>query len=541
MHEKLKEGRELYRRRQWADAFEALLLADQHSPLGIEDLELLATSAYLIGRDDDFCNLLDRSHHMCLQADSPLRAARNAFWLGLTLMFRGEIGQANGWLARARRLVQDQSCVECGYLLLPEVERYLREERNEEAYNAAEEAVELGQDFDDADLIACGRHLQGRALIKQGRVKEGLAFLDDAMLAVVGDELSSIVTGLIYCSVIDACRQVFATSRAREWTRALAGWCDEQPQMVAFTGICHVHRAEILQLNGAWNEAMAEARRACDRFSRKADRDPPGAAYYRQGELHRLRGEFSAASKAFRDASRLGCDPQPGLALLRLAQGRTDEACVAMRRVLGILNDPLERANLLPAMVEISLAAGDIGGARNACSELEDISKRFETDILGAMVLHARGATELTAGEPQIALGLLRRAFEVWSQVGIPYEAARARLLIGKACRLLGDFEACELELVAARAEFDRLGAALAIASPDTPERSAEPVRRLGLTSREIEVLRLIASGETNKAIAVKLFLSERTIDRHVSNILNKLDVPSRAAATAYAYEHRLF
>jgi DNA-binding CsgD family transcriptional regulator len=540
MLEKLKRGRESYRRRVWGDAYQSLLLADQATPLGIEDLELLATSAYLIGRDRDFHRFLDRTHHAHLKAGDRVRAARCAFWLGLTLLLRGETGQASGWLARSRRLVEGRDCVEHGYLLLPLAEQHLAEGNGDAAHTTAAGAAEIGNRFGDADLIACARHLQGRALIQQGRLQAGLALLDEAMLGVIGGELSPIITGLVYCSVIEACQQVFALSRAREWTSALTRWCEQQPEMVAFTGTCLVHRAEIMQFQGAWPDAMAEACRACERFSEGVDPKPPPEAFYRQAEIHRLRGEFAAAEEAYRNASRLGCEPQPGLALLRMAQGRTDAAGAAIRRVLSAATDQLHRAKLLPAHIEIMLATGDIQEARSACRELEEIAKTYDTDVLEAMAAYARGAVELAEGRARAALGPLRRAFEVWRQVESPYEAARGRALIGVACRSLGDDEAGRLELGAARAVFERLGAAPELARLDSLGRPATPAHRHGLTARELQVLRLIAAGKTNKAIATELFLSERTIDRHVSNILTKVNAPSRAAATAYAYNHKL-
>jgi DNA-binding CsgD family transcriptional regulator len=538
--DKVTEGREAYRRRAWSHAYQALTLADQDTPLGIEDLERLATSAYLAGRDHEFHRALERAHHAHRKAGDDAGAARSAFWLGLTLLLRGETGQASGWLGRARRLVESRACVEHGYLLLPVAEQSLAGGDGAAAHATAASAADIGDRFGDADLVACARHLQGRALIRQGQVQAGLALLDEAMLSVVAGELSPIVTGLIYCSVIDACQQVVAWSRAREWTSALARWCDQQPEMVAFTGTCLVHRAEILEFHGAWSDAMAEACRACERFS-EVEPMSAAAAFYRRAEIHRRRGEFAAAEQAYRDAGRLGWEPQPGLALLRMVQGRIDAACAAIRRVLSAVADPLQRAKLVPAYVEIMLAAGAIPDARSACRELEGIAATFETDVLQAMAAHARGAVELADGDGRAALGPLRRAFEVWRKAEAPWEAARARMLAGLACRALGDDEAAELELAAARAAFERLGAAPEIARLDAlVRRPMAAAPRHGLTRREREVLRLIAAGKTNKAIAAELRLSERTIDRHVSNILTKLDVPSRAAATAYAYGHKL-
>ena len=403
------------------------------------------------------------------------------------------------------------------------------------AYATAGQAVEIGECFRDADLTAAARHLQGRVLIEQGKVVVGLKRLDETMLAVVAGELSPIMTGLMYCSVIDACRQVYALGRAREWTCAFSSVCEQQPEMVAFSGTCLVHRAEIMQLQGAWLDAMTEASRACE-HAQRCDRRPPGAALYQQAEIHRLRGEFAKAEEAYRSASELGCEPQPGLALLRLAQGRTDAACAAIRRLTSATSDRLRRARLLPAYLEIMLAIGDVDEVRRARDELQELAQGFDSDVLRAVVVQADGAIAIAEGNAHAALDPLRSAFELWERLEAPYEAARVRVLIGHACRVLKDDEAAELEHTAAKLVFERLGAGPDLARLDAPRTAAHP-----LSARELQVLRLISNGRTNKQIADQLSLSERTIDRHVSNILDKLDVQSRAAATAYAYDHAIF
>ncbi|MCH8948515.1 MAG: helix-turn-helix transcriptional regulator, partial [Acidobacteria bacterium] len=393
----LARGRQCYAASAWADAFALLSQADNDVPLGVADLELLATSAYLIGQDGVFLDALDRAHGAYLSAGETTCAARCAFWLGLSLLFMGETGRGTGWLAGARRLIEGEKadCVERGYLLLPTAEQLLGADDYDTAYATAADAAEIGDRFGEADLVSCARHLQGRALMGQGRVEEGLALLDEAMIAVTAGQLSPLMTGLIYCSVIDACQQVYALARAWEWTSALTQWCEAQPQMVAFTSTCLVHRAEIMQLHGAWRDAIEEARRACERCSQGTEQQPPAAAFYQQAEVHRLRGEFEAADEAYRNASQRGCDPQPGLALLRLAQGSTDVAAAAVRRVVSATTDQLQRTRLLPAYVEIMLAVSDIENARSACRELADIAEGFDTGVLSAMAAHAQGAAEL--------------------------------------------------------------------------------------------------------------------------------------------------
>jgi class 3 adenylate cyclase/DNA-binding NarL/FixJ family response regulator len=538
----LEQGRDCYRRRAWADAFAAFSRADQEMPLAAEDLEQLAMSAFLTNRDDDCLRALDRSHHAYLDAGEYVRAVRAAFWLGFRLAGRGEIGPATGWFARAQRLVQNEAadCVERGYLLLPVVEQQLAADDRDAAFRTATAAVEIGERFQEADLVAAALHLQGRVLIRKGQIESGLALLDEAMVAVTAGELSPLMTGLIYCSVIAACQEVYALSRAREWTSALAQWCDAQPQIVAFTGSCLVHRAEVMQLRGAWRDAIEEAGRACERFLKGIDPQPPAPAFYQRAEMHRLRGEPAAAEEDYRRASQFGREPQPGLALLRLAQGRKEAAAATTRRVMSAITDPLRRARFLPAHIEIVLAAGEIEEADRACRELEEIAAGFETGVLGAMAAQARGAVALARGDAEAALVALRRAFEVWQEIEAPYETARVRVLIGLACHVLGDEDGAELEMAAARATFEQLGAAPDLARIDALTLGARPGKRHGLTARELQVLRLVSAGKTNGAIAAELFLSERTIERHVSNIFTKLDLSSRAAATAWAYEHKL-
>jgi len=536
----LKQGRESYRRRAWAAAYQLLTLADQATSLGSEDLELLATSAYLIGRDDEFLRVLERAHHAHLYTGATVRAARCAFWVGLPLLLRGEMGRATGWLARAQRLLAQHDCVEQGYLLLPVAEQRLDAGHGEAAYTMASSAAAIGDRFHEADLIACARHVQGRALIQQGQIQAGLTLLDEAMVAVTVGELSPIMTGLIYCSVIETCQQAYALNRAREWTAALAQWCEQQPEIVAFTATCLVHRAEIMQLHGAWPDALEEAQRACTRYTLGFDSHPPAAAFYQQAEVHRLRGEFVAAEEAYRKASQGGWEPQPGLALLRLAQRRIDTADAAIRRILSVTTDRLQRTKLLPAYIEIMLSVGAIQEARDACREIEEIAESFGTDVLHAMAAQARGALALADGDAQVALVTLRRACQVWQKVEVPYWVARVRVLMGLACRALGDDDGGHLELDAARAAFEQLGAVPDLAHIDSLTQHEPSKHRQRLTPRELQVLRLVATGKTNKAIAAELFVSEKTVDRHVSNIFTKLHVPSRAAATAYAYEHKL-
>jgi tetratricopeptide (TPR) repeat protein len=478
MSNRVLPGRVACQRGAWLDGHRLLTDADRTTPLGRGDLELLATSAYLIGRDEEFHDVLERAHRAHIEADDPCRAARCGFWIGLTLLFRGETARGSGWLARAQRLIAGRDCPEQGYLLLPSAEEHLGAGNPGAALAAASRAADIGDRFRDADISACARHLQGRAPIQRQEVRAGLALLDEAMVSATAGELTPIMTGLIYCSVIAACQSVCALGRARQWTELMTTWCERQPQTNAFRGKCLVCRVEILQSSGAWSEAMAEAARACERLSHDGNRAWAAPAVSQQGDLHRLRGEFAEAEEAYRSAARLGWEPQPGLALLRLAQGRTVTGLAALGRVLGTTTDPFARARLLPAQVEIAIAAQELLEARKACDELEEIASRSEMDGLLATAAQARGTLELAQGNARAALGYLSRALEAWRELEVPYEAARVRVLLGLACGAIRDREAYELQLDAAGEVFEELGARADLAHLETleaPARAAAP------------------------------------------------------------------
>jgi DNA-binding NarL/FixJ family response regulator len=454
-------------------------------------------------------------------------------WIGLNLASRGQLGPATGWLGRAQRLLdQEAECAEHGYLLLPVMFQHEAAGDFAAAAAVAGEAVRISERFGDRNLFALAVHGQGHMLIRAGRMNEGLGLLDEVMVAVTTEDLSPIVTGLVYCGVILACQEVYEVRRAREWTHALSEWWAQQPEMVAFTGRCLVHRAEVLQLDGAWSDALSEARRAGDRFA-ETQNPAAGLARYRQGELLRLQGEFAGSEQAYKCASAFGWEPQPGLAQLRLAQGRPDAAAVAIRRAEAAATSALERARILPAFIEIVLAVGDVESARRACLELEELARGYESAMLAAMVAHARGAVHLAAGDAQAALVALRAAGETWHALAAPYEIARTRVLSCDACRSLGDKEAADLEYEAARSIFERLGA-----KPDLARMAERPSVSHGLSPRELDVLRLVAAGKSNREIAATLVISEHTVARHVHNIFAKVGVSSRAGATAFAFEH---
>ena len=487
---KLEHGRASCAKHAWVEAFKSLSRADEASPLAAEDLELLATSAYMLGRDVEYVRCLERAHYSYLDTGDVPRAARCTWWIGLNLLMRGEGAPASGWFARGERLLErdGQECVERGYLLLAAMLGHFAEGDFEAARALAAEAAEIGARFGDRDLVAIGVMDEGHALLELGRTKEGLRLVDESMIAVTTGELSPIVAGILYCNTIAVCQGAYELRRAREWTTALTLWCEREPDMVAHTGVCLVHRAEIMQLQGAWRAALEEARSvgAQGVLNQRA----AARALYVEGELHRLRGDFPEAEEAYRAATRRGNEPQPGLALLRLAQDNVAAALAAIRRVVGETSPPLDRAVLLPAQVEIALAAGEVEEAERASDELTEISRAQRSDALGAMSAHSAGAVALARGEAAAALTALRNAWNTWQELEAPYEAARARVLVALACAALGDDDTAVLELEAARGVFEELGAAQDLA------RARLPAPRLRLA----RLARIDASGARGAA-----------------------------------------
>jgi DNA-binding NarL/FixJ family response regulator len=540
----LERGRESVRRGQWATAFAELSAANREAVLEAADLETLALSAHLSGKEVECADILGRAHQGFLAIGEVRGAARSAFWLGFSLMNNGEIAQAGGWFARARRILDDSGldCVERGYLLIPVAIRCFHEGDTTGAFATFREAMKIGERFGNKDLVTLARQGQGRALIRRGELAQGLSLLDEAMVAVTAGEISAGVVGGVYCSVIEACSEIFDLRRAQEWTSALEQWCKSQPEFLPYRSHCLVRRAEMLQLHGSWTEALEEACKARDMLLHpNPKRGAVRAAYCRIAELHRLRGEFDEAEQVYRKASDWGDElARPGMALLRLNQGDVKAADALIRQAVQERQDPSSRARALEAFVDIMLTVGDGGAAQEAAVELGEIARSLKSSMLDAVAARANGAVLLAMGDHAGALVLLRSALAGFRELDAPYDTARSRALIGRALREQGHESLSEMELRAACEAFQQLGAAPDVAYVESllsrsADKSSGP-----LTAREIEVLKLVASGATNRKIATKLAISEKTVARHVSNIFTKLDLSSRAAATAYAYQQRL-
>ncbi|MDP8927736.1 MAG: LuxR C-terminal-related transcriptional regulator [Actinomycetota bacterium] len=540
--DRLREARESFVEHQWSDACTHFEAVDEEEPLGSDDLERLAAAQYLIGRELESVDTWSRAFHISREQDEPARAARCGFWVGFVLLNRSDLPGGNGWIARVRRVLAgvDAGVVEAGYLRYLVALRAIFDGDAEGARAGFEQATQICVRFGDRDLETLALLGQGRAVIRLGRPEDGVACLDEAIVAVTSGEVSPIVVGDSYCTAIEGCQELFDLHRAQRWTEDLTRWCENHPDLVAFRGQCLLHRAEVLQLRGSWPDALSEVDRALEYRGRPAGQLATGAVYYQQGELHRLRGEVEQAEVAYEEARRRGRQPQPGLALLRLAGGQVAKADAAIRRALAEADDPTMRSWLLPAAVEVLVAAGDIDAALEACSELETTAAGYRSQMLDAVTAHSRGMIRVAADEPEDALPLLRRAMEKWHALDVPYETARVHVLIGHASRALGDDEGTRSEWAAARETFAGLGAQPDLERLDGLTEEEADRKTHGLSARQLEVLQHVAAGRTNREIADALVISRRTVERHVSDIFTKLEVPSRAAATAYAYEHDL-
>jgi DNA-binding NarL/FixJ family response regulator len=539
----LERGRAAFTAEAWSEAYAHLAAADRDTPLDPDDLERLGIAAWLIGRGAESLELLERLHQARLAAGETDHAARAAVWLAVRFLFQGEAARSGGWFARAERLVEGApgDTVERGYLLFPQALRALRADDAATAHRLFSEMAGTGERFGDRELTLYGRLGQGRSLVRLGEVSRGMALLDEVMVGVTAGDVPPVAVGDMYCSVIDACDETFDVRRAQEWTSALVRWSEVQPQASPYRGSCLIRRAEVLLLHGEWSGAAGELERACDCLAGPPVHQSIGAAWYRLAELHRLRGEDEEAEELYRRGSRWGRDPHPGLALLRLAQGRVDVAAAAIRRVIAEARNARMRAADLSACVEIMLAANDPGAARTAAGELTQLAEALGAPLLRAMAAHATGAVLLAEHEPQAALVALREAAVGWQALEVPYQAARTQVLIGVAHRALGDEDTAAIELETVRHTFAALGAVPDVRLIEALRRPPDaPAARGSLTAREVEVLQLIATGRTNRAIAERLGISDKTVARHVSNIFTKLGLSSRAAATAYAFQHDL-
>ncbi len=536
--ERLRRARAARGRRDWPAVYQELAPAGDAGMLGADDLAALSDACWWLGRIDECLTAGQAAVAAYLDDERPTDAAMAALSVAISLALRGEASAASGWIARCRRVLDGLPAGPAhGYLrYVVEVEGGLDGTDPDAVAEAARWVAALGRDHGEPNLVALGVLGEGRALLRSGAVDRGTALLDEAMLAVRAGDLDPEWAGNIYCHLMAACHEVADIARAREWTEATADWLAALPAAVMFTGICRVHRSQVLQVTGAWDRAEQEAARVVDDLA-GIHVATVAEAHYQVGELRRLRGDEAGAEAAYARARAHGRDPQPGLALLRLVQGHVHAAVAGIGAAVRAASaDETARARLAAAQAEIALGAGDLAAADAACAALEDAAARYGTSGLEAAALQWRGAVALARGRPAEALAALRAACRRWHEVHAAYDAARTCVLLGRAYRALGDEGTAQDEWSTARAAFAELGATVARDRVATLQDGRS--RPGGLTDREAEVLALVATGRTNREVADVLVLSEKTVARHLSNIFTKLDVSTRTEAAAFAYTH---
>ena len=495
--------------------------------LTADDLAAYADSLWWLGRVENLTT--QAAAYEAFLADSrPSDAGWAAILLGILHTGRGDLPQGMGWIGRARRLLEDTpECAAHGLLIhMTEVEPNLHAGDRVAAVQAAGRIRELGTRIDEPGVVLLGVNCEGRALIRAGEVADGLALLDEAMVGALRSDIEPFLAGSIYCHTIAACHEVGDLRRMARWTELTEDWLSTLPAVGVFGGLCAVHRAQLLILRGAWEQAERAALAvASDLDAMRVDY--AAEAWYVVGDARRLRGDHTAAG-AYDEAHARGRDPQPGRALLTLRERDTAGAAKSIRAALAAVGDnPVHRAPLCAAAVEIAVAAGRLEDAKSAMSELVETSATYATSGLEAMSAAARGAVLLAEGNAEEALPLLRDAYRRWHELGAAYDAAGTCVLLAHAYGALGDEVSAAAEAAQADATFARLGATRP--APDRPD---------GLSSRECEVLALVADGCSNREIGETLFISDRTVARHLTNIFHKIDVTSRAQAVRYAVDH---
>lgn len=469
----LEGARGKLREHAWRDAFELLTRCDEIEPLGPADLEGMAEAAWWNARLDDCLAARERAFALYQEAGNTCRAAYVAILLAKDNFAtgRGSVGMA--WIGRAERLLEGvPECIETGHLeRTRSVMAYEGRGDYEAALAHAERAIEIGTKLKDKDLIALAVFDKGRSLAAVSRVEEGMALMDEATVAAVSGELTPLTTGFIYCNMISTCEELSDFRRAADWTEASRRWCERQA-IAGFPGLCRVHRAGVIRLRGELIEAAAEAERACEEVA-PFNRSYAAEGFYELGRIRLEMGALDDAEAAFRHAHELGRDPQPGMALLQLRRGRAGTAVAGLTRAAEEEKRELFLARLLPALVEVQIAAGELDGADRTAQRLQEIAETFGSPALVAEATGARARIALARGAAAEAAQAGRAALAIWSELEIPYEVGRCRVVLARAYEVLEDHDTSGLEMDAARSIFRSIGAVVEIESHDHEPRAS--------------------------------------------------------------------
>jgi class 3 adenylate cyclase len=458
--EVIETARDALERHEWQEAYDVLTEADRAALLNGEGLSLLASAAYWTAHPDETVEALERAYGAYVEEGERASAAMAAFRVAEQHGMRMALSQAMGWAARAQSLgEEDPAWPVHGWLAWMHGLLAWFQGDFDAAITSYDQSAELALQSGDRNLYWMSIHDKGHALCLLGKVDEGMPLLDEAMAAVVGGELDPDAAGYVYCGMIGICSKLGDYGRSSEWTEATLRWCERQ-SVPAFPGVCRIHKAELMRLRGSLTKAEEEARMACEELPRFNFFSGLGPANYEIGEVRRRLGDIRGAEEAYARAMEFGFNPQPGLSLVQLAQGKAETASAGIRQALDVAGgNRCLQLRLLAAQAEIAVAAGDLETASSAADELESIVSGYQAPALHALAACVRGAVRVAQGNFVEALPELRRARQGWQEVDAPYEVAEVRMLIGQAFRAVGDDEAATLELKAARASFERLGA----------------------------------------------------------------------------------
>lgn len=529
------KARDAHRRHDWRTAYTLFAELRTTTLLATDDLRSLGEAAWWLGLIRETLEICEEAHQRYVEENRIEQAAMVAIDSGFHWFLRGQPDIGSGWINRARRLLEDlPPCVGHGFLVWIEANERAATGDPDGAVAQVPRLVRMASDLDAPVLASLGLALEGELLVRQGDTERGFALLDEAMLPVLAGRVPPDMAGSLYCQLMSLCHHLADVPRARRWTETTESWAESFASAVMFVGICRIHRSQLLRLAGAWDDAARASALAAEELA-DLNAEAVAEAQFELGEIHRLRGDHAAARRCYEAATALGRDPEPGASLLLLAEGRTEDANAALRRRLAEVDDPFIRARLLRAQVDAGFVRGDVSAVAAAADELAAIADTFRTPGFKAWAGTARGTRLILGGEPQAALVELRTALACSVSMGATYDVAVCRLLVARALEESGD-AAADAERTTALAALASLGAAVP-PGWETPPTSPLPG---GLTPREAEILLAVTEGLTNREVAARLVISEKTVARHLANVYLKIEVGSRTAAAAWARRHGL-